>query len=60
MTISLGNTVKSFTGLSTATLMTELEAQFEDFKLVPVSITQTSPFVGVLADWIVIFDKRRL
>lgn len=60
MAISLGNTVKAFTGLSTATLMTELETQFEDFKLVPMNITQTSPFVGVLADWIVIFDKRRL
>lgn len=60
MAISLGNTVKSFTGVTTATLMTALETQFADFKLVPISITQTSPFAGAAADYIVIFDKRRL
>lgn len=60
MAISLGNTVKSFTGLTTATLMAAFETEFANNKLVPISITRTSPWTGATADYIVVFDKRRL
>lgn len=56
----LTNTVKSYAAKSTATLMASMTTAFTDDKLVPVNIIQTSPFVGILADWIVIYDKRRL
>ena len=60
MAATLSNTVRAYTAKSTATLMVEFETAFTDDKLVPMNITQTSPFVGVLADWIVVYGKRRL
>jgi len=53
-------TYKMFLGVDSTVLLTELGNEEANNRRVPVSITRTSPFTGALADFLVVFTKKKL
>ena len=51
---------KPFLAKSTATLMTAIDNELAVSKLVPFSITRTSDWTGVTADYVIIFTKSKV